>query len=152
MNKPLKIAYVTTADMAIRFLLLGQLQHLQKIGYEVTAVCGSGPWVSEIEAAGIPVEIAPLSRSISPLTDLMGLYRLIALFRKQKYDLVHTHTPKANMLGRLAARLARVPLVVATEHGFFFYGKRGLSFHLHKWLANLGAHLSNRVLPKSVRT
>jgi glycosyltransferase involved in cell wall biosynthesis len=141
-----KIAYVTSADMAIRFLLLGQLLHLQEIGYEVTAICSSGPWIPEIEAAGIPVETAPLARSISPLTDLIGLYRLIALFRKQKYDLVHTHTPKANMLGRLAARLAGVPFVVATEHGFFFYGKRGLSFYLHKWLASLGARLSNRVL------
>lgn len=132
--------------MAIRFLLLGQLLHLKAIGYEVTAICSSGPWISEIEAAGISVETAPLARSISPLTDLIGLYRLIALFRKQKYDLVHTHTPKANILGRLAARLARIPFVVATEHGFFFYGKRGLSFYLHTWLARLGARLSDRVL------
>ncbi|MDP2856110.1 MAG: glycosyltransferase family 4 protein, partial [bacterium] len=58
---------------------------------------------------------------------------------------VHTHTPKANLLGRLAARLAGVPVVVATEHGFYFYGMTGPRRQFWAWLSRLGARWSGAV-------
>jgi glycosyltransferase involved in cell wall biosynthesis len=140
-----RIVYVTTVDLTVRFLLLDQLRHLRQAGYQVSAVCAQGPWTEEIRAAGIPVHSADLRRQISPLADLAALAALVRLFRAVRPHLVHTHTPKANLLGRLAARLAGVPVVVGTEHGFYFYGMTGLRRRFWVWLARLGARWSDAV-------
>jgi glycosyltransferase involved in cell wall biosynthesis len=141
----IRIIYVTTVDLTIRFLLLDQMRHLQQQGYRVSAVCAPGPWTEEIRAAGIAVHPVDLRRQISPSADLAALVALARYFREFRPHLVHTHTPKANLLGRLAARLAGVPVVVGTEHGFYFYGMTGLRRRFWVWLARLGAGWSNAV-------
>jgi glycosyltransferase involved in cell wall biosynthesis len=69
-----------------------------------------------------PVVIPSLGRAIRPGRDLAALGRLVALFRTLCPDLVHTHTAKAGALGRVAARLAGVPVVVHTFHGHILEG------------------------------
>ena len=69
-----------------------------------------------------PVVIPPLGRVMRPAHDLAALGRLVALFRRLRPDLVHTHTAKAGTLGRLAARLAGVPIIVHTFHGHVLEG------------------------------
>jgi glycosyltransferase involved in cell wall biosynthesis len=64
--------------------------------------------------------IPELVRELAPATDLRALYRLVALFRKLRPDLVHARSAKARFLGPLAARIARVPVVVQTVHGWSF--------------------------------
>lgn len=79
-----------------------------------------------LEQAGVKWRILPsLRRPISPLRDLIALGQLAALFRREQPDIVHTHTSKAGLLGRLAAWLAGVPAVVHTPHGHVFYGHFG---------------------------
>lgn len=139
------MVYLATVDLSIRFLLLDQLVHLRQVGCEVQAACAAGPWVDDIRAAGIELYHVPLRREISPLADLVALVRLVRLFRRLRPDIVHTHTPKANLVGRLAARLTRVPLVAATEHGFYFYGMTGAARWFWVMLARLGAAWSDVV-------
>jgi glycosyltransferase involved in cell wall biosynthesis len=55
------------------------------------------------------------------LRDLVSLYRLYKLFKSQRIDIVHTHTPKCSLLGQLAAKMAGVPIIVNTVHGFYFH-------------------------------
>jgi glycosyltransferase involved in cell wall biosynthesis len=69
-----------------------------------------------------PVVLPGLGRSIRPGRDAATLVRLYRLIRRERPDIVHTHTAKAGTLGRLAARLARVPVVVHTFHGHVFRG------------------------------
>ncbi len=69
--------------------------------------------------------IKPLTREVNPVKDLLALQELTALFRRQRPAIVHTHTSKAGVLGRVAARLAGVPAVVHTPHGHVFYGHFG---------------------------
>ena len=64
--------------------------------------------------------IEQLTRSVSPIRDLHSLIRLVLLFRRIRPDIVHTHSSKTGLLGRIAARLARVPAVVHTAHRFSF--------------------------------
>lgn len=139
----IKVVYVTTIDMTVRFLLLDALLYLKNGGYDVSVVCSAGPWISDIELAGIPVRIVALTRRITPVRDLLAFWELHSYFRKQDFTIVHTHTPKANLVGRLAARLAGVPIVVGTEHGFYFRYKTGWSRWLHATAARLGACASD---------
>ena len=76
-----------------------------------------------VAAAGISVLRVPaLVREVSPLRDFAALRHLTRLFRARNYDIVHTHTSKAGFLGRIAARRARIPVVIHTPHGNVFDG------------------------------
>lgn len=71
----------------------------------------------------IPFIIIPeLVREISPVKDFLALLRLYKHIKKTKPDIVHTHTSKAGVLGRIAAWLAGVPIIIHTPHGHWFYG------------------------------
>jgi glycosyltransferase involved in cell wall biosynthesis len=71
------------------------------------------------------VNIAALGREVAPLGDLAALLELTRTMRRERAAIVHTHTSKAGFLGRLAARLARVPAVIHQPHGHIFYGYYG---------------------------
>ncbi len=78
------------------------------------------------ERRGYELEsVSGLTRSPSPLRDLLALGQLFQLFRRYRPDIVHTHTSKAGFLGRMAAFLAGVPVVIHTSHGHVFYGYYG---------------------------
>jgi glycosyltransferase involved in cell wall biosynthesis len=69
-----------------------------------------------------PVMLPALGREISPVDDLVALARMVQIVRVEKPDVVHTHMAKAGTIGRLAARICGVPLVVHTYHGHVFHG------------------------------
>jgi glycosyltransferase involved in cell wall biosynthesis len=72
-----------------------------------------------------PLVIPKLGREISPLRDWVTLIKLYRLFKDQRPHIVHTHTAKAGTIGRLAARLARVPIIIHTFHGHVFHSYFG---------------------------
>src|SRR5580698_7031610 len=119
----LKIAQVATTDVSIRLLLLDQIKALEADGHEVVAVCAPGPGVENIRSAGVTVQTVPMVREIAPLDDISSVAALARCFRQHKFDVVHTHTPKAGLIGPIAARLARVPQVVHTVHGLLFHDR-----------------------------
>ncbi|MEE9121191.1 MAG: glycosyltransferase family 4 protein, partial [Syntrophobacteria bacterium] len=73
------------------------------------------------------VDLRPLVRRISPLNDIKAFISIFRILRRSKPEIVHTHTSKAGILGRLAAWMARVPIIVHTPHGHVFYGHFGRS-------------------------
>ena len=95
--------------------------------YDVTLVTGpplgpeggllDGEWRKTVRCTVLP----QLRRAVNPVRDAISFAQLYLIFRKEKYDIVHTHSSKAGILGRLAARLARVPIVVHTIHGLPFH-------------------------------
>lgn len=71
---------------------------------------------------GVRIEVEPaLVRELAPVRDALAFLRLWRRFRRERPDVVHTHSSKAGILGRAAARLARVPVVVHTIHGWSFH-------------------------------
>jgi hypothetical protein len=95
--------------------------------YQVDVVAGAqtgpeGSLLEEVRERGTVVTLLPaLRREPAPFRDLAALVRLVHLIRRGRYRIVHTHSSKAGVLGRLAARLAGVPVIVHTVHGWSFH-------------------------------
>src|SRR6266545_6798993 len=116
----MKLVHVTTVDLSLRALLLHQLERYRDEGFDVAGVSAPGPYVADLEARGIRhVPIRSLTRAWTPLSDLRAFLELYRVFRREGPAIVHTHNPKTGALGRIAARLARVPIVVNTVHGLY---------------------------------
>jgi glycosyltransferase involved in cell wall biosynthesis len=121
-------------------------------GHECLLVAGetqSEPAVVEAaRARGCGVELIPsLVRQPSPVRDLAALVALVRLFRRRRPDLVHTHTSKAGFIGRLAARIARVPIVAHTPHGHVFYAYHGAATTAaFVWLERIAARWTDRIV------
>ena len=93
------------------------------------------------------VQVRHLVRPIRPLRDLCALQALWRLMRQERFHIVHTHTSKAGLLGRMAAWLARTPIVVHTPHGHVFYGYYGTRLtRLFVWLERWAAHWTDRIV------
>jgi glycosyltransferase involved in cell wall biosynthesis len=106
-------------------LLAAGLDRSRFVTTLVTGVVGrgEGDFSGMAHARGVdPVVIPELGRAIHPARDLTALIKLVRLFRALRPDIVHTHTAKAGTLGRLAARLARVPVKIHTFHGHVLEG------------------------------
>jgi glycosyltransferase involved in cell wall biosynthesis len=119
-NRPIRIAHVTTIDLTLRVLLLAQLCRLRDRGFEVYGISAPGPWTEELESEGIThIPWTHATRSWHPKADALASAELFRIMRRHRFDLVHVHNPKPAIIGRIAARLARVPCVASTCHGFY---------------------------------
>src|SRR5437762_910252 len=104
---------------------------LREMGYETRLIVGreapsEGSLLERARQMGIEVEqLGGLGREIRPLSDLLTLFQLYRRIRALRPAIVHTHTAKAGVVGRLAARLAGVPIVVHTYHGHVLRGYFG---------------------------
>lgn len=92
--------------------------------FNVTLMCSAeGAWVDR--AKSIPdlkiVFVDKLTRPIHPVSDVLAFFQIYRHLKHEKYDIVHTHSSKPGFLGRIAAKLANVPVVVHTIHGFPFH-------------------------------
>ncbi len=146
----IKVAHVATVDLSLRFLLLNQLQSLNQAGYSITGLSATGPHVAALRERGIRHVAVNMTRSITPLADLAALWRLYQIMRRERFTIVHCHTPKAELLGQLAARMAGVPIVVDTFRGIYDHSG---SSRLRRWLlvtmARIAASCADLVLCQS---
>lgn len=123
-----KVIHVTTVDMSLDLLLKPQLLAFAAAGYEVVGASAPGPYVADLEAAGIRhVPLVNATRSMDPWRDVRFVREIYGLFRRERPDVVHTHNPKPGWFGRPAARAARVPVVVNTVHGLYATPEDGLA-------------------------
>jgi len=116
-----KIIQVSAIDSTMNGLLRELNKGILGEGYELICVCSDGPRVEQMRSDGFDVRTINIDRRIAPLRNLKSIYQMYKLFRKEKPDIVHVHTPVASVLGRIAAKLARVPNIIYTAHGFYFH-------------------------------
>lgn len=125
MEKKIKIMFVITRMIkgGAQNYALSVYRSLDREKYEITFISGpsdgpEGDYLSELKALGLDYIIIPsLTRDIHPIRDLKALLEICTLIRQVKPAIVHTHTSKAGILGRIAARILKVPVLIHQPHG-----------------------------------
>ena len=115
-----KIVEVTNVDFSLKHFLQPLMLAAQARGHDVLGVSADGPLLDDARAAGLRVVAVPMARSLSPLAQWQALRAMVRLLRAERPDLVHAHMPISGFITRLAARIAGVPRVAYTCHGFLF--------------------------------
>ncbi len=132
-------------------LVLEMARNARDRGFEVDILATDPHFQDLIRAAGIGlVDLDVIRREIRPLWDLRGLRRLTRFLRASSYEIVHTHTSKPGVVGRLAATRAGVPVVVHTVHGFGFHEETGvLETAVYTMLERIAARWCDRIVTVS---
>lgn len=108
-------------DLSVHALLKPLIKESMEQGYIVHNACTDTGRFDELRAEGLTMINIPIERRISPVSNIKSIFKLYKLMKKEKYDIVHVHTPIAAILGRIAAKMARVNQIVYTAHGFYFH-------------------------------
>ena len=145
-----KLIRITTAPISLNVLLPWQMKYMQEQGIDVVMVSSDGPELKAVlEREGCRHHIIPMTRRMSPFTDLKCLWQLYRFFRKEKPDIVHSHTPKAGLLAMLAAKLAGVKLRVHTVAGLRYVTTKGFSRKVLVFMEKLTGKAATHVWPNS---
>ena len=133
----LEVIEATTAGTKRHVLSL--VKALDRTRFSVAVACprvrshayGDTSFVEELESLGeVPVSLVEMRRNIQPLSDTKALVALYRVIQEGRYHIVHAHSSKAGVLGRLAAIRAGTPVILYTPHGFAF---RGVRSKLIRW-------------------
>jgi len=150
MQTKVKICHITSVDITLRFVLLPMLVFLKNQGYQVYAVCSPGKWTKDIEQQGIKVKTITIKRKMSPISDLIAFWKMFFYFKKEKFNIIHTHTLKPEFWAQIAAKLAGAPIIINTIHGFDFGEESSfLKKKFFIFLEKIAARCSNLVFSVS---
>lgn len=146
----MKILYVITgADIGgAQKHLLYLSRWFSRKGHTVHVIAGEdGPLIKELNDQNIGVTLIPIPRNIEPKKDLKALWKVFRFIRKEKYDVVHSHSSKAGIIARIAGFLNRVEKNIFTAHGFVFTDptlskkKKAFYLFLEKFCSWLSTHI-----------
>jgi glycosyltransferase involved in cell wall biosynthesis len=125
MRRP-RLVYLVTHPISARLLLAGQLGYLRAAGFEVTVIASPGPDLDVVAAReGVDVVPVAMARAMRPADDARALAAVTAALRRLRPDVVNASTPKAGLLGMIAARALRVPVRVYLLRGLRLETERG---------------------------
>ena len=151
-TEKIKILRVVTSSISFK-LIDGQAQFMQQQGYQVISVSG-GPFPKEEIPQLKGVRFIPqphLVRPISIKEDLLALRDMIRLIRKERPDIIHSHTPKAGLMGMLAGWLCRVPIRIHTVAGLPLLVHRGFKRKVLNLVERITYRCATYVYPNSHR-
>lgn len=114
-----KLIEIAAVDMTIYKFVLPLMNELKKNGFEISVATNNLLYTDKIKENGYDVHKINFTRSLSPIKNLIALFQLIHLLKKEKPDFVHVHTPIASVIARIACKIAKVPHVIYTLHGLY---------------------------------
>lgn len=144
----LKLFRLTTVDISLNSLLKGQLRFLSQY-FEVVGVASDTGVLQQVaEREGVRVVDVPMHREISLWADCRSLWSLIKLFHRERPHIVHANTPKASLLGMVAAALCRVPHRIYTVTGLRFETTHGVLRFVLKTMERITCLCATKVIPE----
>lgn len=149
MSGPPRLCVVAASELTIIAFLLEHLRAVRREMRVTVVVNTTDPGFAR--ARGLDVDVVPvgIERDIAPALDAAALRRLTSLFRAQRFDIVHSYTPKAGLLTMTAAFLARVPVRVHTFTGQVWATRAGVARRVLKSADRVTARLATHVLVDS---
>jgi glycosyltransferase involved in cell wall biosynthesis len=146
--KKYKLIRTATVSLSLEYLLKGQLSCLNT-AYEVVAVSGTDEHLLNVkEREGVRVVGIAMERPISPLKDLVSLWKLFNLFKKEKPLIVHSITPKAGLLTMIAGKMAGVPIRMHTFTGLIFPSRTGIMQIVLIYMDKLLCYCATNIYPE----
>ena len=146
----MKVCQLCAVDFTLKKFLLPLIDGMHELGWEVTAVCSDGKEIAGLRVEGYHIDTLPIARSLNPWFALRSLFALTLYFHRHQFDVLHVHTPVAAFIGRIAAKLVGIPLVIYTAHGFYFHDD------MQKWrrtffvtLERIGGHFTDLLFCQS---
>lgn len=144
-----KLIRITTVPISLDKLIEGQLAFMKSY-YKVLAVSSSGETLTQVaKKEGVRVVPIEMSRAITPFKDIKAVWQLYRLFRKEQPFIVHTHTPKAGIVGMLAAKLANVPIRLHTVAGMPLLEATGIKRTILNVVEKLTYSCATKIYPNS---
>jgi glycosyltransferase involved in cell wall biosynthesis len=139
--KSKKVAYVATVYSHLAVFHIPFMERLKSQGNEVHAYASPDHCKVDLYQESIDCRDIPFSRNPLAINNFKAIFMLARWFKREKYDLVHVHTPNASVICRIAAKLAGCKNVIYTAHGFHFYkGASWLSWLIYfpvEWIMSL---------------
>lgn len=145
-----KILRITTVPESLKILLKGQHKFMSANGFEVIGVSSAGSALYEVsKEEGIRVIEIEMSRKITPFNDILSVYNLYKVIKKEKPLIVHSHTPKAGIVAMLAAKIANVPIRLHTVAGLPLMEAKGFKRKLLNFVEKLTYDCATNVYTNS---
>ncbi|QCK15901.1 glycosyltransferase family 4 protein [Mangrovivirga cuniculi] len=150
MNRKPRILRVTTVALSLKTLLKGQMKFMGENGFEVLMTSAPDDDIDSLEEYENTRHISiPMTREITPLQDLRALREMVSLIRSYKPDIIHTHTPKAGLIGMLASKISGVPVRLHTVAGMPLMEKKGILKKVLVAVEKITYKTATRVYPNS---
>lgn len=143
-----KLIRLTTADISLNLLLKGQLRFLNQY-FEVVGVSSDTGLLKGVgEREGIRTIAVPMHREIALGADIVCLWKLYRLFRRERPDILHSNTPKGSLLAMIAGWMARVPVRIYLVTGLRYQGAGGMLRWVLRTMERLTCRFATKVIPE----
>lgn len=149
----LKVAHIVTLYRGALGILEAKLAALDSYDdLDITEIAPPPEEDLELPSSAVRELIIPMVRPIRPLKDLWCIWKLYLLLRREQFDIVHTHSAKAGMVGALAAWLAGVPMTLHTYHSLpFFEGQNRIRYHEYRLFETFACKFRHHVFSQNRR-
>ncbi len=135
------LIHIATVPEFFESFFRGQLDFMNAQGFEIGLICSPDERAQAFERWPVRYYPVHMERRISPLADMVSIWKIVGILRSIRPDIVHVHTSKAGLLGMVAAWIAGVRVRVFTIHGFRWVTKKGVS----RWLIQQSNRLTSRL-------
>jgi glycosyltransferase involved in cell wall biosynthesis len=145
-----RVCQICAVDFTVEKFLTPLIDGMSAEGWEVVTVCSDGKLVTNLKKRGYSIHTIPIARSMNPFKAIRSIILLFYYFKKQKFNVIHVHTPVASLLARVAAKYSCKSYVVYTAHGFYFHDNMNvIKKHIFITLEKIAGRLTNLLFCQS---
>ena len=147
----MKVCHICAVDFTLNHFLLPLINRMKNEGWDVYAICSRGSNSEDLINKGYNLINVDIPRNLNPVLIIRAIISLYKEFKKNKFDIIHVHTPVASVVGRIAAKLAGVPFVIYTAHGFYFHeNMSSFKFYIYLYIEKFFAYFTDLIFFQSI--